>query len=172
MKRNFASVYSENDSDGYRVGDEAAHVAAAALAQRLDAPTIARITDMVTLFETVGGQVYVTPLRVQDPDDPGTYNVAALVFNYETRDIKVQKFEPPEEVLGVPVTESHEPGVEIEIERPEDLDAEIREKAEAALATAEDTLEEIAAGRLAGEAEADPDAEPLPEEPEPYPTEV
>jgi hypothetical protein len=119
MKRSFSSVFGENRDEGYEPGDEAAHIAAAALAQRLDAPTIRAITDMATLLETVGGQFYITPLRVQDDFDPGAYNVEALVFNYETRDIKVQRLEPPQEIQGLPVTESHKAGITIEIERPE-----------------------------------------------------
>lgn len=148
MKRNFASVYSENEQDGYRVGDQAAHVAAGALAQRLDAPTIARITDMVALLDTVGGQFYITALRTQDETDPATYNIEALVFNYETRDLKVQKYEPPEEIMGIPVTASHEAGVEVE--SPTEVPVEAAEGQE-----------------------AEPDPEPLPaEKPEQYPVEV
>jgi hypothetical protein len=119
MKRSFSSIFDENLAEGYEPGDQAAQIAAGALAQRLDAPTIGRILDMVSLLETVGGQFYITPLRVQSEFDPGAYEVTALVFNYETRDIKVQRLEAPDEIQGLPVTGSHEEGVRIEVGEPE-----------------------------------------------------
>jgi hypothetical protein len=149
MKREFASFYGENEQDGYRIGDQAAQVAGAALAARTDAPTLQAIADMLTLLERVGGQFYVTAVRIKSELDPD-WHISGLTFDYETRDAKVQTLEPPDEVRGLPVTDSsaaptqiESPGIPVEVspEEPED--------------------------------EPDPDAEPVPgEEPEQYPVEV
>jgi hypothetical protein len=111
MKREFSTLYLENQRDGYQPGDEAAHRAAAALADRADAPTVAALTDALALLERVGGQVHVTALRIE-PDD-GSWQTAGLGFSYETKDAHLKVAAAPEEVFGVPVTDISGPPVEL-----------------------------------------------------------
>jgi hypothetical protein len=120
MERNFATYLAENMQQGYVPGDEAAHRAAAALAERADAPTILALTDMLALLERIGGQFYVTSVRIKDSALGPDWHIAGVTFDYETRDAKVERLEPPEEVDGVPVTDSSGPGITVEIERAED----------------------------------------------------
>lgn len=141
MKRGFRTIYRENEAEGYVPGDEAAHVAAAALAQRADAPTIARLTDVLTFLDEVGGQFHIYAFRAQAEDD--VYQTEALIFDFETRDFKVQPAKPREELGGIPLTDAHLPGTPVEesvaipVERPEeeaDIDeGPLPEESEAAI---------------------------------------
>ncbi len=113
MKRNFAEVvYQENAQDGFAPGDEAAHRAAAALADRADAPTIGVLTDMLAFLERVGGQFHVTALRLEaNPDEWETHGFGLMV---ETRDARLKVAEAPETVRGVAITDMQGPPVELD----------------------------------------------------------
>lgn len=124
MKRKFEVIYPENHQDGYLPGDEAAHRAAAALADRADAPTIAALTDMLTFLERVGGQFHVTALRLASEVQEGEWDTQGIGFNFETRDARVMVAKAPEEInfgqlTGVPITDSQAPAVEVEVESGE-----------------------------------------------------
>jgi hypothetical protein len=60
----------------------------------------------------------VTAVRIKDSALGPDWHIAAIHIDYETRDAKVERMEPPAEVDGLPVTESHEDGTVIEVERP------------------------------------------------------
>jgi hypothetical protein len=114
--RKFSVNYLANQADGFQPGDEAAHRAAAALGDRADMPTIAAFSEMLAMLERVGGQFYVTALRV--PNEEGEFDTLGLVFNYETRDAKIEFLLPPEEISGVPVTDISAEPTRIEVEVP------------------------------------------------------
>jgi hypothetical protein len=128
MQRTFAEIlFRQNEANGYRPGDDAAHRAAAALADRHDAPTIAAIFDALAFAERVGGQFHVVTLRekfndlgehVAD-DAEGEWETAALLIKYESRDARIILAKPPEQVFGVPVTEFEEPPTTVEVSTPQ-----------------------------------------------------
>lgn len=107
MKRDFAVVYPENFVNDLVPGDEAAHRAARALADRADAPTIIALSDVLALLERVGGQFHVVALREEGSGD-GTWNTVGLAFRFDTRDAHLTVAKAPEQVCGVPVTNSEE----------------------------------------------------------------
>jgi hypothetical protein len=122
LKRKFAEViYQENAQDGFVPGDEAAHRAAAALADRADAPTIGALTDMLAFLERVGGQFHVTALRLEaNPDEWETHGFGLMV---ETRDARLKVAEAPEDVRGVSITDMQGPPAKIEAEPVEEQTA-------------------------------------------------
>lgn len=113
MKRDYSVVYLENQQAGYAPGDDAAHRAAAPLADRADAPTVAALLDALTLLERIGGQFHITALRIQDEN--GNYETHGLGFRYDTADAKGKPVSKPREVAGVPITEAGESPVELPV---------------------------------------------------------
>jgi hypothetical protein len=95
-------VYAENQLNGYRPGDESAHIAASALAQLADAPTISALADIVRLTDLIGGQVTITSLR-EGASQAGEWETKGLHVQMETRDARMVVIEPPDEVFGLPV---------------------------------------------------------------------
>lgn len=142
MKRNFEVAFPENEVNGYVPGDEAAHRAAAALADRADAPTIAAFADALAFLERIGGQFHVVALRRAVGEE---FETVGLGFRYETRDARVQIAEPPEEVFGVAVTDSGAPAVVVAQETDEPGTSDSSTSDEAAAERTEDppTAEEI-----------------------------
>lgn len=141
MRRDFANIIlAQNAQAGFRPGDEAAHRAAAALADRFDAPTIIALTDAVTFLERMGGQLHVVTLRERidqegnmvEHDAPGSeWLTLAFHLRYETQDARVALAKPPESILGVPVTDMAEPPMPVAAEPAESLRDEIEAEAEA-----------------------------------------
>lgn len=128
MKRNITVNYAANQADGLIPGDAAAHRAAAALADRADMPTLDAFATMLSLLEHVGGQFYVTALRVESEN--GEFDTAGLIINYETRDARIEYFDRPDVVAGVPIVDSAAPTTEAAPEpEAEDEDEEIPEDA-------------------------------------------
>lgn len=121
-KRKFDRVsFGQNAAEGYAAGDGAAHRAAAALADKFDYPTIAAVSDLLATLDRIGGQAYITTLRDKQPDD--TFITLGFAFDFETRDARVEIMEPPNEIEGIPVSDSNEPPHPIQAERPEPEDA-------------------------------------------------
>jgi|SRR6478609_8614909 len=116
-QRPFSTVFEENQQNGFFPGDEAAARAAAALADRADAPTIAALSDMLTFFERIGGQFHITSLRL--PSNEGEWETHGLAFHFETRDARVKVATAPEDLrvgdLTIPITDSQGPAPEIEL---------------------------------------------------------
>jgi hypothetical protein len=98
---------------GYQPGDEAARGVALGLAEKLDAPTLLALDKLVTLLETVGGQVYVMAVRSEDELGSEDFKTVGLDFHYQTRDARLKIEAQPEEALGVPVTDMEAPPVSI-----------------------------------------------------------
>ena|SRR5690349_12025309 len=125
-------VLQQNRELGYYPGDEAAHRAAGALADRFDAPTIISFTNLLTFIAEMGGQGYVVTLRERlTPDgrlaeegEPGEYETAMLRFEYESRDARVEAAPPPKDVAGIQVNEFSEAPTKIEIQDPPATDEE------------------------------------------------
>jgi hypothetical protein len=127
-------VLAENRELGFYPGDEAAHRAAGALADRFDAPTIIALTDMLAFAQEMGGQLYGVTLRERlTPDgrlaqegEPGQYETAMIRFEYESRDARVVAADPPSEIGGVEVSEFSEAPTRLEVaaEQPESPPAE------------------------------------------------
>lgn len=115
MKRSYQVIFLENQKQGYAPGDQAAHFGANALAEKTDYPTIEAVTDMVTMLERIGGQMYVTALRIKNVET-GEYDTHGLAFNYETRDVRLVEAGPPEEAFGFPVTDSQAPPEVVTVE--------------------------------------------------------
>lgn len=128
MKRNFEVIFAEDNQIGFEPGDEAAHRAAAALADRADAPTIGALTDMLTFLERIGGQFHVTALRLESAPDAGDWETCGLAFNYETRDARVKLADAPEQVFNVPVTDSQAPATEVHMGDAEELAESLEEQ--------------------------------------------
>jgi len=110
-------VFAQNEKLGYFPGDEAAHRAALALADRFDAPTIIALTDALTFTREMGGQFWAVALRERvneqgefvAEDQPGEYQTALLRFEYESRDARIAKSTtPPSQVAGIPVSDFSE----------------------------------------------------------------
>lgn len=150
------SIFPLNEEMGFRVGDEAAHRAAAALADRLDAPTIVMLVDALAFLSRVGGQLYVGTVRQKinaqgqpaAKDEPGEYQTFGMALVYESRDASFYMAKPPEQVLGIPVLplEEHmemavESGGPAEPEVEPDLRDEIEAEVAAAIEQAEDEPE-------------------------------
>ena len=122
-QRNIAEIlFPVNEEIGYQRGDELAQRAAAALADRFDAPTIIALTDALSFVDRVGGQLYITALRrkvdrlgnfVSDEQE-GEFRSAGLAFLYESRDAKVKRARGPQAAFGYPVDDTSAPAVEIE----------------------------------------------------------
>jgi hypothetical protein len=112
LKRKFTNIYPANEVQGYEVGDTAAQQAALGLAQRADAPTIAALSDMLTLLERVGGQFHVTAVRKQEEGQD--WETVGFAFNYETRDARLVVASSPEDALSIPITDSQTPPTEVE----------------------------------------------------------
>lgn len=148
MKRDFATViFEENFQAGYRPGDEHAHRAAAALADRFDAPTIRAVADALSFLDRIGGQMYVVTLRRQVAEDE--YETEALHLRYETRDAKMHIAPPPEHVGSVPIEDFSEPPTRIEIDAPvgeEEVETDLRDEIEAEA----EALDEEPAGLATG----------------------
>jgi hypothetical protein len=125
-------VLQQNRELGYYPGDEAAHRAAGALADRFDAPTIISFTNLLTYIAEMGGQGYVVTLRERlTPDgrlaaegEPGEYQTAMLRFEYESRDARVVAAPSPQDVAGIQVTEFSEAPSRIELKEPPVTDEE------------------------------------------------
>lgn len=117
--REFRVNYPQNDREGFRPGDDAAHRAAAALGDRADQPTIAAFSEMLAMLERVGGQFYVTAFR-QKVEEDGDFETAGLVFRYETRDVSIEFFNEPTEIAGIPVTDSSDTSVRVGVGSPVD----------------------------------------------------
>lgn len=115
--REFRVNYPQNDREGFRPGDDAAHRAAAALGDRADQPTIAAFSEMLAMLERVGGQFYVTAFR-QKVEEDGDFETAGLVFRYETRDVSIEFFSEPTEIAGIPVTDSSDTSVRVLVKTP------------------------------------------------------
>lgn len=113
MKRRFHTLYRENAGTGFQPGDESAHRAAAALADRADAPTIGALTDILTLLERFGGQFHVTALRLENGEE---WETEGIGFQYESRDARLKVAAPPAAVAGVPISNMEEPAPEVEAE--------------------------------------------------------
>lgn len=144
MRRNLADiVFQDGAEQGYRPGDEHAHRAAAALADRFDAPTIIALTDAFSFLKSMGGQLFVITLRervdiagnlVDEKEPGGEWRTIAMRVAYETQDGRVAAAKPPKEILGVEVTEFREPPTRVELgaatEVPED-EHDLRDEIEA-----------------------------------------
>lgn len=135
MKRDFATViFEENFERGYRPGDEHAHRAAAALADRFDAPTIQAVADALSFLNRIGGQMYIVTLRRQVAEDE--YETEAIHVRYETRDAKMHIAPSPDQVGAVPIQDFSEPPTRIEIDAPgreaeEEVETDLRDEIEA-----------------------------------------
>lgn len=128
MKRNLAEIlFPAAEREGFVPGDEAAHRAASALADRFDAATIIAVTDALSFASRVGGQLLVTTLRTRldasgrpvGEDQDGEYRTVGLSLDYESRDAKVEEIRRPERVFGIPVTDASEPPTQIDTAPPE-----------------------------------------------------
>ena len=114
MKRPFEVVFSEGAELGYVPGDQVAHRAAAALADRCDAPTLDRFAAVITLLETIGGQVHITALRQENQN--GRYETIGFGFQYESVDARIREAKSPSAVevgaVTIAVSEgTNRPGV-------------------------------------------------------------
>jgi hypothetical protein len=142
------SVFPHNEDQGFSPGDQHAHRAAAALADRFDAPTIIALTDAMAFTTRIGGQLHAVTLRewvdaqgnLVPEDEPGHWSTMAIRFLYETRDGKIVAAKPPKEILGVHVEEFDQPPTPIENDEgsdqpetePEQTPAEVEEQPAAA----------------------------------------
>jgi hypothetical protein len=116
MKRELAKlVFAEHEVRGFAVGDQAAHIAAADLANRADAPTIMALADILRMADLVGGQMTITAFRV-GPSQRGEWETKGLDITMETRDARLVVVQPPDEVFGTPVTEFLEDAPEVSVE--------------------------------------------------------
>jgi Phage Tail Collar Domain len=123
-------VLAENRELGFLPGDAAAHRAAAALADRFDAPTIISLTNAITYTQEMGGQFWGVTLRQRvneqgelvPEDQPGEYQTVMLRFEYESRDARIAKAStPPSEVGGIEVSDFSEAPTKIQVpEGPEE----------------------------------------------------
>jgi hypothetical protein len=120
-------VFAQNEELGYYPGDEAAHRAALALADRFDAPTIIALTNALTFTREMGGQFWAVTLRERvneqgefvPEDQPGEYRTVMLRFEYESRDARLAKATvPPSQVGGIPVSGFAEVPTRIEVQEP------------------------------------------------------
>jgi len=115
-------IFPLNQQEGYEPGDEAAHRAALALADRFDAPTIIAVTDALRYLTMRGGQMEMATLRERigpdgqpvGKDDPGEYVTLGLTIFYETRDAKMARIKPIADVRGIPVEDFDRPPTEYE----------------------------------------------------------
>lgn len=149
MRRNLAEIlFPENERVGYERGDDLAQRAAAALADRFDAPTIIALTDALAFVDRVGGQLYVTTVRrkvdrtgnLVDDQAEGEFRSFGLTINYESRDAKVERAREPTVALGIPVTDAGEPAAQVALPALGAETGPAIEEAEAD-ATAEEELE-------------------------------
>lgn len=135
MRRNIAEIlFPVNEEVGYERGDELAHRAAVALADRFDAPTIIAVTDALSFIDRVGGQLYITTARrkvnldgqMVGKDEEGEFRSFGLTFVYESRDAALTKgpARPPETAFGVEVRDTSEPPTEVEVMDVGDIIAE------------------------------------------------
>jgi hypothetical protein len=95
MRRDFGLLKNEG---GFEPGDEYAMSKATALAQLVDAPTIERLVQIVSMLDLFGGQCYVQALRRkvsaegelipedQAKETPGQWQTVGYVFRFETVD--------------------------------------------------------------------------------------
>ena len=120
-------VFAQNEELGYYPGDEAAHRAALALADRFDAPTIIALTNALTFTREMGGQFWAVTLRERvnengefvPEDQPGEYQTVMLRFDYESRDARIAKATtPPSQVGGIPVSDFSQAPTRIEVQEP------------------------------------------------------
>jgi hypothetical protein len=113
-------IFPLNEQEGFEPGDQAAHRAALAMGDRFDAPTIIAITDALSYLLMRGGQIQMATLREwvnsdglpAPKDEPGDYRTLGLTAFYETRDAKLQRAKPIEEVNGIPVADFDGPPTE------------------------------------------------------------
>jgi len=126
-------VLAQNEELGFYPGDEAAHRAALALADRFDAPTIIALTNALTFTQEMGGQFWAVTLRERvneagefvPEDQSGEYQTVMLRFEYESRDARIAKATtPPSHVGGVPVSDFGEAPTKIEVKAPPVTDEE------------------------------------------------
>lgn len=142
-----SSAFPGNERAGFVPGDQHAYRAASALADRLDAPTLIALTDAISYAVTMGGQVFAVTLRdwvnrngEEVPEDqPGEWRTVGISFFYETRDARMVIAKPPEEALGVPVTDFRDPPTirveddaspaapEVETDLRDEIEAEVEE---------------------------------------------
>lgn len=117
-------VLRENRELGFAPGDQAAHRAAMALADRFDAPTIIALTNALTYTQEMGGQFWAVTLRekvgadgqLAADDQPGEFQTMMLRFEYESRDVRiVRATTPPSEIEGIPITDFSEAPTQIEV---------------------------------------------------------
>lgn len=109
-----------NEQEGFEPGDQAAHRAALALADRFDAPTIIAVTDALRYLTMRGGQLEMATLRERvgrdgapvGKDEPGEYVTLGMTIFYETRDAKLARIKPIAEVRGIPVEDFDQPPTE------------------------------------------------------------
>lgn len=143
-RRNIADiVFEENRRLGFLPGDEAAHRAAAALADRFDAPTIIALTNGMAFMEAMGGQLYAITLRerlnaegrLAEDGEPGEYETAVIRFEYESRDARVVAAPAPTDVIGIPIEDFSQAPTRIEADpgAPEqpDVEPDLRDEIEA-----------------------------------------
>jgi hypothetical protein len=145
MRRNLAEIlFPEARREGFYPGDEAAHRAAQALADRFDAATIIAVTDALSFTSRVGGQLLITTLRTRldssgrpvGEDEPGEYRTVGVSLEYESRDAKVTEIKRPELVFRVPVTDTADPPTVIETpaDQRDPEDGGLRDEIEAEVA--------------------------------------
>ena len=156
MRRDlFDSVFRHNQEAGYVPGDEFAHRAAAALADRFDAPTIIGLTNVFTFLKEMGGQAYVITLRERvdatgalvPADEPGaSWRTMAMRCSYETQDARVDAAKPPKDVLGVAVTDFNAAPhhVELDVEEAPEAETDLRDEIEADADALAQPLEPVA----------------------------
>lgn len=119
-------IFEQHRREGFVPGDEAAHRAASALADRFDAPTIIALTDAMAFLELMGGQLYAVTLRerlnaegrLAKDGEPGDYVTAVMRLEYESRDARVVEAPEPDEVLGIEVTDFSKAPTRLEPEAP------------------------------------------------------
>jgi len=117
-------VFPLNEQEGYEPGDQNAHRAALAMADRFDAPTIIAVTDALRYLTMRGGQLEIVTIRERfddqgnrvSKDEPGEYETLSLHLFYETRDAKLARIKPPTEIRGVPVEDFDRPPTEYDPE--------------------------------------------------------
>jgi|SRR6185437_3352285 len=113
-------IYPLNEQEGYAPGDQAAHRAALAMADRFDAPTIIAVTDALRYLTMRGGQLEMATLRERigpdgetvSKDEPGEYVTLGMTIFYETRDAKMARIKPITDVRGIPVEDFDQPPTE------------------------------------------------------------
>lgn len=133
-------IYPLNEQEGYAPGDQAAHRAALAMADRFDAPTIIALTDAMRYLTMRGGQLEMATLRERigadgEPvgrDEPGEYITLGLTIFYETRDAKLARIKPITEVRGIAVEDFDRPPTEYQDPEPGPPDEELEQLPEPA----------------------------------------